>query len=876
MPVASVVGFTRNLPGGLVTAQAVVWNRNLIVKPARAARAQHLDDLSATAGAARHGTESIAAGTGTPPPERGARRLDRVLRVVNAGPRPFYLAAIVSLAATSLLALAISALVRPAGRLPGSQREMIYGALAALCLCAVLGIASLARRGRSGDAAWIDRVAGPRVRAAFWLALAVWLPFLLLVVYYRARSTFPVTIQWLYYGFEDKRWKVAAYLLSALAPMFLLTAAARVLEVGRGYPPTWRAWLAGLFGGAAAAATDREGTAPEHTAPEHTVPEGTAWEDTGAEGTAWETPARTGWEATADAAKAEDEPVRWRQSRTGRIVVVAAGLATAFVLGWYFFGPPWYLSQSTAVVTPQEDFWFSGFQAISHGSVPYTGAAVIQYGPGTQLFTYLLMRHVTSFSILGFRQAWAIYQWVGASILFAVFFLAFGYIRGLAISLLGMLVYPALQQVAFHPGGSFTGYFGWANPLRYAGMIALVALLPAVVRRCPSRWGVAAAAALGVLWGFTSYLAQEDLIAGVVGTLLVGALLLFTRTASWRAVRAALVAVLAGFLLIWVPVLAFYGIHGDLGPFLKLYFLLARAMPSGFGNTPWTGGTAMPFSLTTMYYVLPFLLAAAAFLTVFELRPLRIAVVWSPERLRLAVTVIITVMLYQGVLLRSDATDMTGTLLMVPALVIMTATVLPRSLGARRPVTFTLAGAVLIAASFVLLPQHSFALTSVRAQAQAPYLDRQRLAAEPSPAAPTTLAGQRIGAGLADAPQCCQGPALSMASLARDMQYIHTVIGNRTTYVADFPHGYPGFVYFVADLTPAPTVQDKYGTILNQPQLNAYLAYFRTNVLPHTQALVTGNLTGSEAQSFLQRYPHARRILMHIGAKPYYILLAQG
>ena len=57
------------------------------------------------------------------------------------------------------------------------------------------------------------------MRAAFWLALAVWLPFLLLVVYYRARSTFPVTIQWLYYGFEDKRWKVAAYLLTALAPI---------------------------------------------------------------------------------------------------------------------------------------------------------------------------------------------------------------------------------------------------------------------------------------------------------------------------------------------------------------------------------------------------------------------------------------------------------------------------------------------------------------------------------------------------------------------------------------------------------------------------------------------------------------------------------
>jgi len=791
-----------------------------------------------------------------------------VLRAVDSGPRPFYRAAIVSLAVTSALALAISSFVRPAGRLPGSQREMIYGSLAALCLCAVLGIASLARRGRPWPAARLDRIAGPRVRAALWLALAVWVPFLLLVVYYKAKATFPVTVQWLYYGFEDKRWMVAAYLLSALAPILLLTVAARVLEVGRGHPPTWRAWLAGVFGREVAAAPDQAGTTREGTADQEGTPHQEGMPDQ--EGTAE-------LEGAADAARPADEPAGWRRSRAGRIVVVAAGLATAVVLGWYFFGPPWYMSQSSAVVTPQEDFWFSGFQAISNGHLPYTGAAVIQYGPGTQFFTYLIMRHVTSFSIVGFRQAWALYQWVGASVLFAVFFLAFGYVRGLAISLLGMLVYPALQEVAFRPGGSFEGYFGWANPLRYAGMIALVTLLPAVVRRWPSRWSVAAAAALGLLWGFTSYLAQEDLIAGVVGVLLVAALLLFSRTASWRAVRAALVAVAAGFLVIWVPVLAIYAAHGDLGPFLKLYFLLARALPQGFGNTPWNGGTSgthMPFSLTTMFYVLPFLLAAAAFLTVFEVRPLRIATDWSPERLRLAATVIITVMLYQGVLLRSDPTDMTGTLLMVPALVIMTASVLPRLLGARRLVTITIAGAVLIAGSFVLLPTHAFAWSSVRAQAQAPYLDRQRMAADPRPAAPTTLAAQRIGAGLADAAQCCQGPALSMASLARDMEYIHTVVGSRTTYVADFPHGYPGFVYFVADLTPAPTMEDKYGTILNQPQLDAYLAYFRTSVLPHTQALVTGDITGSEATFFLQRYPHAQRIVMHLGAKPYYILLA--
>ncbi len=188
------------------------------MKAARIARAQRMENSPPTAAVARHGTGTFEeAGTGAPAPERGTRRLDRVLRAVDSGPRPFYRAAIVSLAVTSALALAISSLVRPA-RLPGSQREMIYGSLAALCLSAVLGIASLARRGRPWPAARLDRIAGPRVRAALWLALAVWLPFLLLVVYYKAKATFPVTVQWLYYGFEDKRWMVAAYLLSALAP----------------------------------------------------------------------------------------------------------------------------------------------------------------------------------------------------------------------------------------------------------------------------------------------------------------------------------------------------------------------------------------------------------------------------------------------------------------------------------------------------------------------------------------------------------------------------------------------------------------------------------------------------------------------------------
>ena len=99
-------------------------------------------------------------------PGRSSRWLGRTLRIVNAGPRPFYRAAVASLAITSALAMATAALTRPPGSLPESQRHMIAGALVALCISAVLGTASLWRVAGSGPplglTAWWGRGNGPR------------------------------------------------------------------------------------------------------------------------------------------------------------------------------------------------------------------------------------------------------------------------------------------------------------------------------------------------------------------------------------------------------------------------------------------------------------------------------------------------------------------------------------------------------------------------------------------------------------------------------------------------------------------------------------------------------------------------------------------
>ena len=158
------------------------------------------------------------------------------------------------------------------------------------------------------------------------------------------------------------------------------------------------------------------------------------------------------------------------------------------------------------------------------------------------------------------------FEWAGASIFFVVLFLSLGYLRGLFAALMSALIYPALQLLGFVPGGAYSGFFGWANPLRYVGAISLLLLLPAVIRRSPGWRGLAGGAVLGVLWGGLSYVAQENLAAGLVGALAIGALLLLSGSSSWRSVLSGLAAVAVGFVLIWLPVLAYYLSKGLLGP----------------------------------------------------------------------------------------------------------------------------------------------------------------------------------------------------------------------------------------------------------------------------------------------------------------------
>jgi hypothetical protein len=61
-----------------------------------------------------------------------------------------------------------------------------------------------------------------------------------------------------------------------------------------------------------------------------------------------------------------------------------------------------------------------------------------------------------------------------------------------------------------------------------------------------------------------------------------------------------------------------------------------------------------------------------------------------------------------------------------------------------------------------------------------------------------------------------------------------------------------------------------------EPELTAFLADFRTRVLPRTQAVLTDSLQAPEARYFLHRYPNARRITLRYSGQLYFILLRRN
>ncbi len=335
-------------------------------------------------------------------------------------------------------------------------------------------------------------------------------------------------------------------------------------------------------------------------------------------------------------------------------------------------------------------------------------------------------------------------------------------------------------------------------------------------------------------------------------------------------------------MLIWLPVLAYYISKGLLGRFLYLYVLITRAVAEGYSNTPYGGVKPSRGEIrydapwVHMYYILPFFLVLLALLTVVQFRPFRIATDWSRDRIMLVAVVLTTILLYQGALLRSDADHLTGTLLLVPG-----AGSDGRQRAAARYSGRTGAPPWSARASSSSSPP-SCSCRRRPSGCRISVMRRRRRCSTASGSPPSRAGDPGDGRGAAGRARpvgrtdVLPADAESMRSFLTLANQIHAAVGSRTTYVVGFPAAYPGLIYFVADVRPAPVPLDLHTMVFNTRQLAVYEAYYRSYVVPRTQALVTRHLNVQDVREFRSQHPHVKIITLSYRGKPYYVLLSSG
>lgn len=259
----------------------------------------------------------------------------------------------------------------------------------------------------------------------------------------------------------------------------------------------------------------------------------------------------------------------------------------AIVAGiWYLWGPPFGQGPTNTPVDYHEVVHWKGIQASLTGSTPYVGAGSNQYGPATQLIQVLLLKYVLEPSVETIRLSSYLIHFAALIFFVAVACLFIDRLSTVLAVISAIFVYPSFSFFRFSVDG-IIGYWGWANIWRYSGVFLLGAGLPWLIKQHQQQAGRFSAVLCGLVWGFTALMGQESLIGGaiVLATVsLVAWCMGFVSLGSWMP---AICRVLFGVLISFAVYLTPYVISGQIGQFFKNYSLVARAVASGYSNTPW-------------------------------------------------------------------------------------------------------------------------------------------------------------------------------------------------------------------------------------------------------------------------------------------------
>jgi hypothetical protein len=547
----------------------------------------------------------------------------------------------------------------------------------------------------------------------------------------------------------------------------------------------------------------------------------------------------------------------------GRSVIAPA---CAVVLCVVLFAPPWNIEHGVGELGAH-DVHLSQIQAIHKGSLPYIGPASIQYGPGSQLLQYVYMEQSGKFSFAGYRETYAVMALLGFGVFSVLACVLLGVGWGIVASVLALYLSPFWM---FHWNGTvFEGFFGWANPFRYLGALLVLALLPKLVSEGDG-WRNYRALLTGLLWGFFTWMSQENLAitAMSAGLFLVVAWALRCCTAK-QALTASGNAVV-GLLLFWLPVLVYYAAKGALPQFTRNYVFVARQVAAGLSNTPWDPDYNLGWSAA--FYLTPCFLVVVVWITIFDFAKRQFIVPLPPERERLLALLCLTLVCYTGALFRKDASHLINVLIGVPLVVAAWAAEICRPKFTGRRMLALLIGPVLFVCLFPTAAQIARFPEQFVIEPAKRFWSRND--GQPSAwAADEGIAFRRAGDFLSSN-YLIYPRAMPARVFLETMGEVRTIVGDRPVFVHSFPSVPPEIVYFFADLRPGPILLNVMTMIFNSRTQELFLEHMERHCREF-QALVGSDPAAREVQIFKRCHPDATQVEKKIAGSPYFVLLSK-
>jgi hypothetical protein len=545
-----------------------------------------------------------------------------------------------------------------------------------------------------------------------------------------------------------------------------------------------------------------------------------------------------------------------RSSAARKFSTYFASVALAF----FFFGPPWNIERTAVYVDVHEQVHLGPLQAIHRGALPNIGPASQQYGPGTQLLDYALMKLRGKFTLVGFREAQGV-----------IFFIAFALYGALALSYLGpsfgsLALILSLSVSPFHLAywndlGGFASW-GWPNPLRYLGALFLVlAVASILMRRASSGRLDGLVLATGWSWGLFTWISPENLMIGAVGSALLVSLLWATGTVELRRSLRVAWNVLLGGLLFWLPILLFYARAGRLREYVENTFSVGGYVLEGYSNIRTSGSISSDPGHAVLFYGFTPVVLAIGFAALYEKGSLRRPLMW--RHVLLLALVCASLSSFWASLTRTDIYHVLNTLAPLPLLLAHAIRILPSSISARARGRFLVGAGLLVFTFFAAFFRYDAGwYVSRLANPIAKYRESSA-----TTAVPERLRGgsfertgyrhlpERVSLEASVTPRDLAS-VIEMSDRFAMLDRVTRELRSRVTLIHSLPGVEPGFGYFFGDIDPAPVLLDPSTMVVSSEVRSRFLEHFRA-IAAEVGCIVATGTPPAELELFLHSAPEA-------------------